>query len=162
MMKTMVISSTSMSMMFTQMKHPMAMGMITMMQTILTCTISGMMNQKFWFPYILFLVFLGGMLVLFIYMTSLASNEMMFLSMKLSAATAIMTAMMFTMSMEESYTWTYEHKLSASEKTNLMLEKFYNLPTGSTTLMLALYLLLTLIVVAKITNISEGPLRKSK
>nr|YP_006503932.1 NADH dehydrogenase subunit 6 [Zootermopsis angusticollis]AFM92432.1 NADH dehydrogenase subunit 6 [Zootermopsis angusticollis] len=162
MMKTMVISSTSMSMLFTQMKHPMAMGMITMMQTMLTCTISGMMNQKFWFPYILFLVFLGGMLVLFMYMTSLASNEMMFLSMKLSAATTIMTTMMFMMSMEESSTWTYEHELSANEKTNLMLEKFYNQPTGSTTLMLALYLLLTLIVVAKITNISEGPLRKSK
>lgn len=73
-----------------------------------------------------------------------------------------MTAIIFIIRIEESYTWTYEHKLRANEKTNLILEKFYNLPTGSTTLILALYLLLTLIVVAKITNISEGPLRKSK
>lgn len=37
--------------------------------------ITGLMGGSYWFSYILVLVFLGGVLVLFLYMTSLASNE---------------------------------------------------------------------------------------
>ena len=43
--------------------------------------------------------------------------------------------------------------------TNVPLIKLYNFPTNIITIILALYLFLTLIVVVKITNIFEGPLR---
>jgi NADH-ubiquinone oxidoreductase chain 6 len=45
------------------------------LQTIITFLIRGLINKRFWFQYILFIVFVGGMLVLFIYLTRLASNE---------------------------------------------------------------------------------------
>ena len=50
------------------------MGLTLLIQTILVSIISGLITKTFWFSYILFLVFLGGILVLFIYVTSLASN----------------------------------------------------------------------------------------
>nr|WES82254.1 NADH dehydrogenase subunit 6 [Archotermopsis wroughtoni] len=160
MIKTMMISSTTMSIMFTQMKHPMAMGMLLMMQTVMTCTISGMMNQMFWFSYILFLIFLGGMLVLFIYMTSLASNEMISVSTKMLVTTVVLTMMMMVKTKNQDKV--DMHETDMNEKMTMMLEKFYNQPTGTMTLLMASYLLLTLIVIAKITSISSGPLRKSK
>nr|QNV11699.1 NADH dehydrogenase subunit 6 [Rhamphomyia barbata] len=71
------------SFIFMQMNHPLAMGLMLLMQTFLICLITGLMTKSFWFSYILFLIFLGGMLVLFIYVTSLASNEMFSMSMNL-------------------------------------------------------------------------------
>merc|ERR1712221_33590 len=66
---------TALSLFFTRLSHPLAIGLALLSQTILICLITGLSSSSFWFSYILFLIFLGGMLVLFIYVTSLASNE---------------------------------------------------------------------------------------
>nr|UQJ75258.1 NADH dehydrogenase subunit 6 [Paraneotermes simplicicornis] len=163
-MKMLMTMSTLMSIMFTQMKHPLAMGMMLLMQTMLMCMISGMMHQSFWFQYILFMVFIGGMLVLFIYVTSLASNEMFSLSMKMTATAIAIMSMTMTvkewMTMNNKETLTYE-MMKVNEIT-MMTSKMYNQPNGTLTILMALYLFLTLIVVVKITNISKGPLRQMK
>jgi hypothetical protein len=57
---------------------------------------------------------------------------------------------------------TIKHEFMMTNETNLLLEKLYNQPTGRITILLASYLLLTLIVIVKITNISKGPLRQIK
>nr|AIY61591.1 NADH dehydrogenase subunit 6 [Glyptotermes satsumensis] len=164
-MKILMMMSMMSSMMFTQMKHPLAMGLMLLTQTMITCLISGSMHKSFWFQYILFMVFVGGMLVLFIYVTSLASNEMFSLSTKMMTMTVIM--MLPSMMLIES-----QMKLTSKEMTSyesMMMEeittmtsKLYNQPNGMMTILMALYLLLTLIVVVKITNISKGPLRQTK
>jgi NADH-ubiquinone oxidoreductase chain 6 len=51
------------------------MGLVLIVHTIRIGVVTGIMARNFWFSYILFLVFLGGVLVLFIYITRLASNE---------------------------------------------------------------------------------------
>nr|WHM51911.1 NADH dehydrogenase subunit 6 [Porotermes adamsoni] len=162
--KTLIMTSMLSSAMFTQMKHPLAMGLMLLLQTILMSTISGLLHQSFWYSYILFLIFLGGMLVLFIYVTSLASNEMFSMSTKmlsiLVGAVMILTPMnMWIKNDSEEST---KHEMIPNNTTNNVLEKLYNEPTGNLTIMLALYLFLALIVVAKITNISKGPLRQMK
>nr|WCQ71423.1 NADH dehydrogenase subunit 6 [Hodotermopsis sjostedti] len=163
---TMMLMKMSMilSVLFTQMKHPLAMGSMLMLQTMMVCMISGSLHQSFWFSYILFLIFVGGMLVLFIYVTSLASNEMFSLSTKMIMITLmIMTLLMTTKStIMPGNKETIKHEFMMTNETNLLLEKLYNQPTGSMTILLASYLLLTLIVIVKITNISKGPLRQMK
>nr|YP_006503893.1 NADH dehydrogenase subunit 6 [Mastotermes darwiniensis]AFM92393.1 NADH dehydrogenase subunit 6 [Mastotermes darwiniensis]UZC33344.1 NADH dehydrogenase subunit 6 [Mastotermes darwiniensis] len=150
------------SLTFSQMNHPLAMGLMLMIQTILMAVISGLMHQSFWFSYVLFLVFMGGMLILFIYVTSLASNEMFHTSTKMMMAMVIMFAILL-LSMNSVYNYNNHDSLPNEEMTTntfLILSKLYNLPTGTLTIMLALYLLLTLIVVVKITNLAKGPLRQ--
>nr|AVN67483.1 NADH dehydrogenase subunit 6 [Nauphoeta cinerea] len=158
-----ISSSTLISIMFTQMNHPLAMGLMLLIQTTLIVMITGFMSQSFWFSYILFLIFLGGMLVLFIYVTSLASNEMFSLSTYL----IILVVLLFPILM---YTFNSNYMLKSQENldismslnpmTNLPLIKLYNLPTNIITILLASYLFLTLIAVVKITNIFYGPLRQ--
>nr|AVN68234.1 NADH dehydrogenase subunit 6 [Phyllodromica sp. Phil] len=152
------------SLMFTQMKHPLAMGLILLIQTTIMSTISGIMSKNFWFSYVLFLIFLGGMLVLFIYVTSLASNEMfnmstniMMIMLLLFPITMVMKNYWpeLTMYNQESMNFLMNNNLST------MLTKLYNYPTNLITIMLASYLFLTLIIVIKMTNIFMGPLRKT-
>nr|URX54237.1 NADH dehydrogenase subunit 6 [Neotermes sp. 6 AB-2022a] len=161
-MKMFLMTSTTMSAMFTQMNHPLAMGMMLLLQTMMMCLISGLMHQSFWFQYILFMVFVGGMLVLFIYVASLASNEMFSLSTKM---VMMATAMIATMTMIKDQT-TIDSKetelyTTTSNEIITMTSKLYNQPNGMMTILMALYLLMTLIVVVKVTNVSMGPLRQT-
>nr|URX53431.1 NADH dehydrogenase subunit 6 [Rugitermes unicolor] len=164
-MKTLMMMSTLISTAFTQMNHPLAMGMMLLMQTMMMCLISGLMYQSFWFQYILFMVFVGGMLVLFIYVASLASNEMFSLSTKMMMAMMVMMLLLLMTTnsnqttINSKETTIYNTEMSNSVIT--MTNKLYNLPNGNMTIFMALYLFLTLIVVVKITNVSKGPLRQT-
>nr|QKY75513.1 NADH dehydrogenase subunit 6 [Bactrocera albistrigata] len=172
MMQLFLYSSTLISsLIFIQMNHPLAMGLMLLIQTLQICLITGLMAKSFWFSYVLFLIFLGGMLVLFIYVTSLASNEMFSLSMKLTTI-CIMTMLTLTL------TAMFTDKLSTSSfiqnlemqplynfnmtvyENSLNLYKLYNYPTNFITIMLMNYLLITLIAVVKITKLFYGPLRQ--
>nr|YP_010894856.1 NADH dehydrogenase subunit 6 [Amiota setosa]WJW73369.1 NADH dehydrogenase subunit 6 [Amiota setosa] len=158
------------SIIFINMIHPLSMGLMLLIQTTLICLLTGLMTKNFWYSYILFLIFMGGMLVLFIYVTSLASNEMFNLSIKLMLFSSIMLLilimisliidkpllMFFTNNNEmdsliNNYTYFMENSLS--------LNKLYNYPTNLITILLMNYLLITLIIIVKITKMFKGPLR---
>nr|AVN67882.1 NADH dehydrogenase subunit 6 [Therea regularis] len=161
----MITTSMLISINFMQMNHPLAIGLMLLMQTTILCLISGFMSQTFWFPYILFLIFLGGMLVLFIYTTSLASNEMFNLSTKMILINMLMMMpLMFILNLDmPQNNLDIINFTQLTENINtLPLVKLYNNPNGFITIMLASYLFLTLIAVVKITNISKGPLRNTK
>nr|ADE09614.1 NADH dehydrogenase subunit 6 [Bactrocera dorsalis] len=172
MMQLFLYSSTLISsLIFIQMNHPLAMGLMLLIQTLQICLITGLMAKSFWFSYVLFLIFLGGMLVLFIYVTSLASNEMFSLSMKLTTicmmimlTTTLIAAFLDKMSTSSfiqnlEMQPLYNFNLTISEN-SLSLHKLYNYPTNLITILLMNYLLITLIAVVKITKLFYGPLRQ--
>nr|WNL54430.1 NADH dehydrogenase subunit 6 [Amitermes sp. A MLW-2023a] len=160
--KLLMSMSTMTSLMFTQMKHPMAVGLMLLIQTTMVCLISGTMYSSFWFSYILFMIMVGGMLVLFMYMTSLASNEMFSPSNKMLMAT--LTLLPILMYMMPTVTNNKEMNMHNTMMENEILTTttvMYNQMMGTMTTLLVLYMLLTLIVVVNIINVSKGPLRQT-
>nr|YP_009349776.1 NADH dehydrogenase subunit 6 [Pseudokuzicus pieli]AQM39821.1 NADH dehydrogenase subunit 6 [Pseudokuzicus pieli] len=159
------------AMIFTQVNHPMAMMLIIILQTLIVALTTGMMTSTFWFSYILFLVFLGGMLVLFIYITTLASNElfsvptksliiMLFMfSLAISLSLISDSTMWNLVNFNEEMTNINNQFMTLHDESNYLLTKLYNKPTDFITIMLVNYLFLTLIAIVKITNIFQGPLR---
>nr|YP_002640533.2 NADH dehydrogenase subunit 6 [Aspidytes niobe] len=168
----MIMLSFSMSIIFMFLNHPISMGLILLIQTILICLITGMFSYSYWFSYILFLIMLGGMLVLFLYMTSLASNEMFNFSKNIMIMLMMMIMMMIFMKLILDYSMinTLFKNSSMIEMFNNLkfyknenmnsLNKIYNYPNYLITIMIINYLFLTLIAVVKITNINYGPLRQ--
>nr|AFP47108.1 NADH dehydrogenase subunit 6 [Drosophila melanogaster] len=158
------------SIIFLNMIHPLALGLTLLIQTIFVCLLTGLMTKSFWYSYILFLIFLGGMLVLFIYVTSLASNEMFNLSMKLTLFSSLILIFMLILSFIMDKT-SYSLFLMNNDmqsiinmnsyfmENSLSLNKLYNFPTNFITILLMNYLLITLIVIVKITKLFKGPIR---
>nr|YP_009512147.1 NADH dehydrogenase subunit 6 [Phymatostetha huangshanensis (nomen nudum)]AXI98516.1 NADH dehydrogenase subunit 6 [Phymatostetha huangshanensis (nomen nudum)] len=169
-MKMMIIMmSMLMSTLFPTMKHPLSMGFILLTQTGLSCMMNGMNNYSYWFSYLLFITFIGGMMVLFIYMASIASNMKFKFSFKLLISMTIMTMMLMTMNMMDTMLMNennmnefinYELMAKNNNKEMLSIMKMFNMPTTMITIMLIIYLLFTMISIIKITNKKEGPLRK--
>nr|YP_009350894.1 NADH dehydrogenase subunit 6 [Allodontermes schultzei]AQP28037.1 NADH dehydrogenase subunit 6 [Allodontermes schultzei] len=162
MMKMLMSTSMMTSLTFTQMKHPLAMGMMLLIQTTMVCMMSGMMYKSFWFSYILFMIMVGGMLVLFMYMTSLASNEMFSPTNKATAMTLLaLPALTYFMPSTINNKEMNEHDTMMENEITSTTTVMYNQMMGMMTTLLVLYMLLTLIVVVNIINVSKGPLRQA-
>nr|YP_009500659.1 NADH dehydrogenase subunit 6 [Mustilizans hepatica]AWT58447.1 NADH dehydrogenase subunit 6 [Mustilizans hepatica] len=157
------------------MNHPMAMGLMILIQTLFTCILSGMMINSYWFSYILFLTFLGGLLVLFIYVSSIASNELFMPTPKIKMFIFLTFIMiiMIQFNYMNNLNW-MNLNINNLEKNNLMqlllffnnenkinINKLYNKQMMMLMIMLMIYLFITLVAVVKITNIFYGPLRSS-
>nr|AML26262.1 NADH dehydrogenase subunit 6 [Leiodidae sp. BMNH 1274324] len=137
-------------------KHPMSMGMMLLLLTFLTSLNMGILLNQFWFSYILFLIMIGGMLILFIYMTSIASNEKFKFNLKLMIIMTIFASFMMFVP-EFSMNKTFDYYMMD----NLMnLIKFMNFPNNKMLYFIFIYLFITLIAIVKISNIKKGPLRQ--
>ena len=157
------------SILFLRLSHPLAIGLGLLFQTILICCTTGLSNLSFWFSYILFLIFLGGILVLFIYITSLASNEMfkpsiiliiviiiaVFIGVVINVMDPILVPQIPLMKIATFINLdTYSTDLS-------LVATIYSATNINITIFIVFYLLLTLIVVVKITDTFFGPLQLS-
>nr|ASU46000.1 NADH dehydrogenase subunit 6 [Schistocerca cohni] len=171
MIKMMIMSlSNVMNTNFIKLSHPMSMMLFIILQTFLVGLMTGTMMESYWLSYILFLTFLGGMLVLFIYITSIASNEMfqpksitmiitMTMWMFIMLTLIILDMTMFMDFFKNTETMNINNSINYQEMT-MSLEKLYNSPTFIITMMMMIYLFLALLAVVKITNINQGPIRK--
>nr|YP_009731704.1 NADH dehydrogenase subunit 6 [Carpophilus pilosellus]QHR79652.1 NADH dehydrogenase subunit 6 [Carpophilus pilosellus] len=156
-----------MSIIFLFLNHPLSMGFILLIQTIFTALITGMMNYNFWYSYILFLVMIGGMLILFIYMTSIASNKKFKFSIKLFSFMIILFLMLsLYMIIIDQYMYYNEYLnyditiFNNYYDNKISLNKFINNPNFMILMMIFIYLLITLIAVAKIAPLKKGSLRQ--
>nr|YP_010480522.1 NADH dehydrogenase subunit 6 [Corcobara angulipennis]UVN15241.1 NADH dehydrogenase subunit 6 [Corcobara angulipennis] len=152
--------------------NPLSMGLMILMQTLLICLLSGMLIKTYWFSYILFLTFMGGLLVLFIYVSSIASNELFkpSINTKLIFIFFIMLMLIIQFNYFHNLSWMnfsfnsdmsnfFNINLFINNENKMNLSKLYNNQTFFIMLMLIIYLFITLISVVKITNIFYGPLR---
>nr|YP_010481021.1 NADH dehydrogenase subunit 6 [Perula sp. 1 HFZ-2022c]UVN16543.1 NADH dehydrogenase subunit 6 [Perula sp. 1 HFZ-2022c] len=160
----------SLNMLF--LNHPLSMGLLILLQTILTCLYSGILTKTYWFSYILFLTFLGGLLVLFIYVSSIASNEMfnffynkfwilyfnisLFFLMMLMFMNLKFNFINFSTNLEMN---NFFNLFFFNNENSINLSKLYNNQTFKLMIMMMIYLFITLIAIIKITNIFFGPLR---
>nr|YP_010547176.1 NADH dehydrogenase subunit 6 [Abia berezowskii]UYK52063.1 NADH dehydrogenase subunit 6 [Abia berezowskii] len=155
------------SMMMLLCKTPLSMGLILLLQTTLISLNSGILSVTFFFSYILFMILLGGMLVLFIYISSLTPNlkfkfnKKIFMLMFMMLI--IMTLMMyfyFNLNLEFNMMNYTNILMNQNHLLKISLKKMFNYPNNLMMILMINYLLITLFIVVKIININKGPLRK--
>nr|YP_010547202.1 NADH dehydrogenase subunit 6 [Leptocimbex linealis]UYK52115.1 NADH dehydrogenase subunit 6 [Leptocimbex linealis] len=148
-------------------KTPLSMGLTLLIQTILISMNSGVMSPNFWFSYILFMIMIGSMLVLFIYISSLTSN----LKFKFNKKNFFFNLFFFLMLMYFldyfNFFWNlnimnfnflenWENNLTMK----IILKKMFSYSNYKILMIMINYMLLTLFIVVKIVKINKGPLRK--
>nr|QNH68983.1 NADH dehydrogenase subunit 6 [Mazarredia convexa] len=160
-MKLIMLLASILNIMFINTKQPMILIMIILIQTLLTTFMMNNYNKSSWFNYILMIIFIGGMMVLFIYITSIAPNEKNYSYKKMFTMTAMTMTILWVLenknnpeSTETSINPPFEMSKEQMD-TNMM----FNYPLYQLTIMMTIYLFITLIVVNKISNMEKGPLR---
>nr|YP_010583010.1 NADH dehydrogenase subunit 6 [Yangisunda tiani]UGN61456.1 NADH dehydrogenase subunit 6 [Yangisunda tiani] len=150
----MIISSLNLVM-----NNPMSMGFLLMTQTMMMILLMNKMMTSSWFTMITFMMMIGALLIMFMYMSSIASNE----KFKMKANMMIIILIMLTMLISEEMMLESQIKETIEYKTtnnfNMSLTKIYNKKSMMLTIMLVMYLLLTMISVTKLVKHHKGPLR---
>nr|AWV84313.1 NADH dehydrogenase subunit 6 [Calliopsida cinnabarina] len=160
-MKIVFVFSMFFNLIFMLIKHPLSMGSVLLLQTIFMSILCGLNMKTYMMSYILFLIFIGGMLVLFMYMSSIASNEKFYMiNIVLTIITlVIMSSLIMKMQMSLKCDLFSSNIMLMNLYSSFMMDKLYSLPSGLMTLMIVIYLLFTLVVVSNIVGIKFSPLR---
>nr|QHF17697.1 NADH dehydrogenase subunit 6 [Trichiosoma vitellina] len=148
-------------------KTPLSMGLILLIQTLMISLNSNLNTFNSWFSYILFLIMMGGMMILFIYITSLTAN----LKFKFNKKLIFINIIMFMLLMHlifnnNNMMWHLDFlnmnttDLEMNFTIKYYLKKMFFYPNYKILLLMINYLLLTLFIVVKIININKGPMRK--
>nr|QDG01023.1 NADH dehydrogenase subunit 6 [Tenebrio molitor] len=148
---------------FLMMNHPLSMGFILLMQTIMISMITGNMNQNMWFSYILFLIMVGGMLILFMYMTSIASNEKFKMNNKAIIMSITIPLTMLTLNFLMMNTQMKNNEMTVMNNNTSMIStmnKFFTFPSSMIMIFMIMYLFMALVVTVKITNFKKGTMRQ--
>nr|AOY39380.1 NADH dehydrogenase subunit 6 [Psephenidae sp. BMNH 842687] len=166
-----MMNSMILNIIFINLNHPISLGFILLIQTLLIAMMSSFLTYSFWLSYILFLIMVGGMLILFTYVTSIASNETFMFSNKLIMfiSFTMLASMIIFLFFDKTFIYQMlknsdmmdmMNKINFMSENSIILNKIYNKPNNLISTLLINYLFLTLIIVVKITNIKYGPLRQ--
>nr|AWX92102.1 NADH dehydrogenase subunit 6 [Ugyops sp. APL-2018] len=162
-MKMMIMSMNMLSAMLPTLNHPISMGAMLLIQSTMTAMLTMMLTKNSWFPMILFITFSGGIMIMFIYMASIASNEKFKFSPKMMIM--MMTIFLLTMLMYKDKVMLMENKwmeMSLSFKKNeesKSIIKFLMTNKKVMSMMLMMIILMMLISITSIINSFEGPLK---
>nr|YP_009667299.1 NADH dehydrogenase subunit 6 [Phryganopsyche latipennis]APQ47900.1 NADH dehydrogenase subunit 6 [Phryganopsyche latipennis] len=145
--------------------HPFIITLMMIIQTLFMSLIIGMMNFSFWLTYLMFLIFIGGLLILFIYISSLTPNKILhFNKIKvfiffifLSKIFLIFNLHFNFLNLEMLNFNNFNYFFNAEN--SLYLTNLFNNNELWLTLILMKFLLFTLITSIKISNFFGGPMR---
>nr|QJD22453.1 NADH dehydrogenase subunit 6 [Haustorioides koreanus] len=150
------------SLLFMSLNTPLSMGITVILLSFFVAVMMALLMPTTWFSFLLLMVFLSGMMVLFVYVASLASNELfvwdyvsVFLLVSLSALFVGMSRKVYCPGVSGM-------DFSLNNISSFMVYKMYSPHLYYFTLLLIVYLLVVLIVVVKNATISESPLRAKK
>nr|QBZ38066.1 NADH dehydrogenase subunit 6 [Bambusiphaga citricolorata] len=143
--------------------HPISLGTILMLQSIMTSINMIMLTKNSWYSMILFITFSSGMMIMFMYMSSISSNKKFKPSIRLTIIYVTMTILTLTISKDWNFVMNFklnelilmiqENEEKQSIVKNISFNKFY------LTMMLTLTILLVLISISNLINSFEGPLK---
>jgi hypothetical protein len=143
---------------FPLLSHPLAIGLNLLVSTFLIAFIIGAGGLRFWISYTLILILSGGLLVLFVYVSLLASNErfknrwtstlLFIFSVGLLSALSFKTDPGSALFLDVSFEY--------------LLKRLYGRELYRLTLFIIFYLLITLLVVVFNTKKNSHPLRRIK
>lgn len=124
---------------------------ITILTTAITTAILTSLLISSWIAFLLFLIYIGGILVIFAYFVATSPNAPINIKIPIILRT-------LTFYITFIYLYNSHHTLPIY-KSSSFLNTFYSSHTTPTLMILALILLLTIIIVVKLVSLPKGPLR---
>lgn len=133
------------------------MGLILLIQTITVIIFINKILPSSWFAIIMFIIIIGGLLVIFMYIRRIASNE------KFKPRINVVLILIIILIISDEIIFRNQiienQELLQRRNLNFSITKIYSEKSIILTIMLVLYLLLTIISVTKIVKHHKGPLR---
>lgn len=133
------------------MTHPISLGLVLIFYSLLIGRVSIVFSIP-WFFYLLVLVFLGGVIVLIIYIRTLAANEKFRLPKFSNPLRFLVLTGIISILPNIS-----RFRSKSRQSINIVIN-LYEYSNGRLSIFLILYLLITIVCVVKLVKFEKGPL----
>nr|YP_010180293.1 NADH dehydrogenase subunit 6 [Haemadipsa crenata]QVD39096.1 NADH dehydrogenase subunit 6 [Haemadipsa crenata] len=150
-MSYMIFLVISMSMNLFIISSPVMMLLVILFNSLLMSMIIAF-NLSSWYAFLMFLIYIGGMLVMFSYFVAISPNQ--YIKMKLMFFFPVLIFSLLTL----SYLG-YGNNLSLSNFFSNFILMMYKNESNFCTLFLILLLMLMMLMVSKMMKLAKGPLR---
>lgn len=147
---------------FLRTNHPITLGFLLIFSSVIFSIIIFLISRTPWISFVLIIVFLRGSIVIFIYITSISSNEVISIEFKFLPIIVLLILILII----NNNNPLYNNIKNLNPIKNLInrnsieiIYKTYNNSLNFFTLFIIIYLLLIIIVAVKITISSKSPLR---
>nr|AUT13421.1 NADH dehydrogenase subunit 6 [Mycopsylla gardenensis] len=138
--------------------YPLLMGMMLLVFTISLSLSMRMMSNSSWISSTMFLIMIGGLMIIFLYITSICGNQK-FKKIKIKMPFFYMFFFLPLFFLSKNNLM----KLEEITLLNTYMKEFFKIfmPMNIySTLFILIYLILTLIIMINLMNFNSGPLRK--
>nr|YP_010708714.1 NADH dehydrogenase subunit 6 [Caprella penantis]WCR50880.1 NADH dehydrogenase subunit 6 [Caprella penantis] len=143
--------------------HPLTMGLSLMLTSLLMGILISLTGPSSWLAYMLVMIFVSGMMIIILYMSSLSSNETISPSffMKYTYGSVFLVAfLVFTASPKLSNNSATEKMFFSDALFSIIYKTYTQLMNPMTTLII-FYLLVVLVTAVNIVKTSKSPLRSN-
>lgn len=160
---TLSLLSAYLSTLFITAHTPLIIAFLVIAQAITVVVAIYLISTTSWFSFILILIFVRAIIIIFVYVSSLASNEFVYLNVPiisiLTLTTAIWTIILVTtLTLTKPYNFSYLD-MSDTALGSIAIYNLYSSFILYISVVLIVYLLITLIATAKIAISIKAPLR---
>nr|YP_010586154.1 NADH dehydrogenase subunit 6 [Ecnomus latus]UZZ43903.1 NADH dehydrogenase subunit 6 [Ecnomus latus] len=144
--------------------HPMSISMLLIIQILISCIMMNFILQMTWFSYILFIIIIGGLMILFMFMCAMSSNNKFKLNLNYCMFISLLSIMLIN--------WKNMKMINLNYKSIQFIDSFYiknesmNLskflfPQSIMLLcMMIIILLFIMIIINKMNYINNSPFRQ--
>nr|YP_009252170.1 NADH dehydrogenase subunit 6 [Potomida littoralis]ALQ78681.1 NADH dehydrogenase subunit 6 [Potomida littoralis] len=138
--------------------HPLSLGMMVLMLAFINCALISTMSP--WYAYMLFFIFIGGMLVMFAYIASLSPNTTFSTNPQIMPmiTTTVIICGFTNLNLTSNYQTNPDLSLSVINTTQA-LSSLYSHSGNNCVILLACVLLFTMVASVKLCKPKMGALR---
>nr|YP_009501902.1 NADH dehydrogenase subunit 6 [Euphyllura phillyreae]AWU48906.1 NADH dehydrogenase subunit 6 [Euphyllura phillyreae] len=143
----------------TSISHPLSLSLMILIQSMMICLVARMLTNSSWIPLTIFLMVVGGLMIMFIYTTSICSNKK-FKYLNMKKVPWVQLLILMPTIFYSSSPYKFYDSVNSSDLFNMEFIKMFFMLNISSSMFVFLYLLITLIIMISIMNINKGPMRK--
>nr|UBA14482.1 NADH dehydrogenase subunit 6 [Diaphorina citri] len=137
---------------------PISLGLLILIQTFILSVISRIISMSSWIPMSIFLIMVGGLMILFMYMTSISSNvQFKNLDMKLPVMYTILSLPVFLITPTQL---SMSDNFQLLDNINFDFFKLFLPLNIYMSMFMFIYLLTALIIFINMMTLTKGPMRK--
>lgn len=148
--------------------HPITLIIFLLLYTSIVCLIISIWKDNFIFSIIIFLIIIRGILIIFLYFSSLISNEQFKFSINFFSLRRIIfniiillyLSPLFISNLSSSYPMDIKPLYNINQSLFNNITKIYLYPYNNLTIICILFLLISLFLIIKICSIKSSSLRK--
>jgi len=142
------------------MESPIIILLNLIFQTFLICCFLKLILRTSWFSLILFLIFIGGLIIIFLYITRLSANNLIININSIPMTLFFLISRILTTSilLNTRYTTIYRENFNITD----LISKIYSSLNQFIIIIIIIYLLLVLLICVNIILTNRGPLRALK